>query len=144
LKIYSCKISGDVSIVIYVVNDIIRRLQNTYGPIEEYTLFELKVILNELILNAIKHGNKNDCSKPIKVLAGLTKSDNAVVLVEDSGKGFDYNCIMNSNQDGSEIDDICNLKETGRGILIVKNLSNRMKYNYKGNRVIVIKKLYKK
>jgi serine/threonine-protein kinase RsbW len=115
-----------------------------YGPIEECTLFELKVILNELILNAIKHGNKNDCSKHVKILVGLTKNDNAVVLVEDSGKGFDHNYMLNKIENGCEMGDICNMKETGRGILIVKKLSNGMKYNYKGNRVIVSKKLSRK
>jgi len=115
-----------------------------YGAIEECTLFELKVILNELILNAIKHGNKNDCSKYVKILAGLTKNDNAVVLVEDSGTGFDYNYILNEIEKCCELDDICNMKETGRGILIVKKLSNGMKYNYKGNRVIISKKLIRK
>mgnify|MGYP003905515287 CR=1 FL=1 len=133
-----------MSIVSCAVNDIIQSLQNMYGAIEECTLFELKVILNELILNAIKHGNKNDCSKYVKILAGLTKNDNAVVLVEDSGTGFDYNYILNEIEKCCELDDICNMKETGRGILIVKKLSNGMKYNYKGNRVIISKKLIRK
>lgn len=139
--VYNCKIPGNINNVSCVVKDVVQCLQSVYGFIEECTLFELKVILNELILNAIKHGNKEDDSKFVKILVGLTKKDNAILLIEDCGKGFNYRCLMEMDQNDCIFDDICEMKETGRGILIVKNLSDRMKFNGKGNRVVIVKKL---
>ena len=97
-------------------------------------MFEIKVILNELLQNAIRHGNKEDSSKEVKIRAGI---DNSFVyfIIEDEGKGFDINC----NGQSESFMDICDLKENGRGILIVKNLCDRVKYNSKGNKIVVLK-----
>ena len=143
LKIYSCKIPGDLRIVSCTVKDIIRHLMEVYGTVEDATLFELKVILNELVSNAIKHGNKGDSSKFVKIIVGLTEKGNAVVLIEDSGKGFDYRYFMEEDNSTCDMTDMCCIKETGRGILIVKSLSDKMKFNRKGNKVIIAKKLYR-
>jgi len=141
LKGFSCNVPGSISNVREAVEEVICYLQNIYGSIEECTLFELKVILNELILNAIKHGIREDDSKYVKIAASLTKDGCAVLTVEDEGEGYDYRCVINRNNTVQDLMDICNAKETGRGILIVKNLCDSIRFNKKGNRIIVVKKL---
>lgn len=143
LKGFNCKVAGDIKNVRQVVHDVICHLQHIYGAIEECTLFELKVILNELVLNAIKHGIKEDAGKHVRIAAGLTRDGSAVLMVEDEGEGYDYRCIIDKNKTAQDFINICDAKETGRGLLIVKNLCDRVRCNKKGNRIVVVKRLNK-
>lgn len=118
------------------VNNIVDFIVACYGPLKEDILFEIKVILNELLQNAIKHGNNGDSSKQVKVRTGIENSF-VYFIVEDEGKGFEKNCYNNSE----DILNICDIKENGRGIIIVENLCDKVKYNTKGNKIVVLKKL---
>lgn len=143
LNSFSTKVPSDISVVCETVHDIICYVRKYYGDLAEENLFEIKVIINELILNAIKHGNKLDCSKFVKIKAGITRDDYMFLLIEDEGKGHSCKCIPESKQSIIDINDVCNMKETGRGILIVKSLCDRLKFNEKGNKVVILKKLIK-
>ena len=65
--------------------------------LDDCVKFELKVILNELILNAIKHGNKNEFSKKVKISVSISKSGYVFFLIEDEGEGYDYKCKLMNN-----------------------------------------------
>jgi serine/threonine-protein kinase RsbW len=139
LKIFNSSISGNVDNIKATVNSILYNLKNVCAGIEEDCIFELKVILNELLINAIKHGNKEECGKQVKVTAGLSENGYAVLIIEDEGEGYNYiseNNFYNFN-------DLNQIKETGRGILIIKNLCDRVKTNNKGNKIVVLKKINK-
>jgi serine/threonine-protein kinase RsbW len=99
-------------------------------------LFEIKVVLDELLQNAIIHGNNKDSSKQVKIRTGINNS-HVYFIVEDEGEGFESNCIGQSES----ILDICDLKESGRGILIVKSLCDSVKFNSRGNKIVVLKRL---
>lgn len=115
--------------------------QSHLDEMDECQLFELKVILNELIINAVRHGNQEEGSKQVKVSAGITEDKCAFLIVEDQGEGHAHKCMPDTSL-FTDIDiDACNLKESGRGILIVSSLCDRVRYNHKGNKVIVYKKL---
>ena len=129
-----CRMSG-------TINSIIEYLQCSCGCINEDILFEIKVILNELISNAIKHGNRQDCSKNVKISVGVSRDCFAYFIIEDEGQGYECNCNTTMCPDLDDIDNYCDIKETGRGILIVRNLSDRITFNQKGNKVVVLKKL---
>lgn len=104
-------------------------------------LFEIKVILYELIQNAICHGNKNDAVKSVK-LNVKTEGDTICIIVEDEGEGYNFKQLLNSIKDDESINcDVCDLKESGRGMILVTNLSKKISFNAKGNRVEVIKRL---
>jgi serine/threonine-protein kinase RsbW len=84
--------------------------------------------ISEAVVNSIKHGNKNDINKSISIVVSYDVTE-LNVLIEDEGNGFDLNIIP---------DPTCeeNLKnEWGRGIFIIKALTNRIEYNDKGNRI---------
>lgn len=86
------------------------------------------VCVSEAVLNSIKHGNKSDKSKTVLIDINC-KLNEIDVLIEDEGEGFDFNKVKDPTL--SE-----NLKnESGRGIFIIKNLSNKLEYNVKGNRI---------
>jgi len=93
-------------------------------------------------LNAIKHGNNEDSSKYVSVTAGLTRDGSAYILIEDEGEGCNCKFVVDSNHIGQDVD-LCDMKETGRGLKIVGCICERMKFNSKGNKVVVLKKLCK-
>jgi serine/threonine-protein kinase RsbW len=138
---YKKEIPSDVNSMCELISGILTFVDDTYGKINDCVRFELKVILNELILNAIKHGNRNELSKKVKISVSILKSGYVLFLIEDEGEGYDYNCKLKKNVIVEIEDDCCDLKETGRGIHIVSNLCDKIKYNRKGNKVIALKKI---
>jgi serine/threonine-protein kinase RsbW len=144
LKMYNWDIQSRMENIRNCIEDIIYSLKNPYFPIDDSNIFELKVILNELFSNAIKHGNKGDCNKHIKVSAGLIEDGRAFIILEDEGDGYNYYSRSDVCQDSNDQISISDMKETGRGILLVRNLCDNVKFNSKGNKVIISKKLYKK
>ena len=140
-QIFCKKIPSNINNIGSIVQSVIDYLHNIYGPLNECDLFEIKVILNELILNAIKHGNKEDDKKFVEIYAELKNQKDLFIVIEDRGEGYDYDDVLSIPACTDSEQDICELKETGRGMLIVKNLCDEIKFNKKGNKVIVVKSI---
>ena len=140
-QIFCKKVPSNINNIGGTVKSVIDYLHSIYGPLSECDLFEVKVILNELILNAMKHGNKEDDKKFIKICAELKNQKDLFIAIEDSGEGYDYDDVLSIQACTDSEKDICDLKETGRGLLIVKNLCDKIKFNKKGNKVIVVKSI---
>ena len=139
-RVYNSKIASSISNINKVVTDILEKLKDRQLPNEDCTIFDFKVILNELISNAIKHGNKEDLNKLVKISTALIDGRYLLLKVEDEGEGYNY--ASNSNED-VRCDDDNLLSESGRGILIVKCLCDKVRFNKKGNKIVVLKKLVK-
>lgn len=93
----------------------------------------LFIALDEAFVNAVKHGNKNDPTKLLRVTAELSARE-ACFTVEDEGAGFDV----------KEIPDPCDpanlFKTSGRGVLLIYNIMDEVEYNAQGNRVKMVKR----
>jgi serine/threonine-protein kinase RsbW len=93
----------------------------------------LFVALDEAFVNAVKHGNKNDPTKLLKITAELSPQE-ASFTVEDEGEGFDIH----------EIPDPCDpanlFRTSGRGVLLIYNIMDEVEYNAQGNRVKMVKR----
>jgi len=140
LRAYKYKMPSSIKNIGNTVKDVLSFLQSAYGEIDKCTLFELRVILNELILNAVKHGNLEDETKYVSIKAFLSNGDKALIVIGDDGLGYDYRSVL-FNSINNNICNLSDIKETGRGILIVKSLCEKIKVNKKGNMVCVVKKL---
>jgi serine/threonine-protein kinase RsbW len=93
----------------------------------------LFVALDEAFVNAVKHGNKNDPTKLIRVGAELSPKE-ASFTIEDEGEGFDVQTIPDPC-------DPANLfKSSGRGVLLIYNIMDEVEYNAQGNRVKMVKR----
>ncbi|MEE4312225.1 MAG: ATP-binding protein [candidate division KSB1 bacterium] len=100
----------------------------------------LAISITEIVNNAIKHGNKNDVKKKVYI-DFIVKNDEMIITVQDEGKGFDVDEIA----DPLAPENL--MKESGRGIYIVRTLMDDTRYtlNDKGTLVrIVLKKKSKK
>jgi len=93
----------------------------------------LFVALDEAFVNAVKHGNRSDPTKLLRITAELS-SHEAIFTVEDEGSGFNV----------SEIPDPCDpanlFRTTGRGVMLMYNIMDKVEYNAQGNRVTMVKR----
>ena len=89
-------------------------------------IFNIRLIIDELVTNAIQHGNGSDPEKYVHI---TWKYDYRGIffIVRDEGNGFDWEGEMKESK-------IINLyKKRGRGLLICHNISNTFFYNKSGN-----------
>lgn len=86
------------------------------------------IAVTEAVNNAIIHGNKYSLEKTVKV--DVVKSDAHVLFtVSDKGEGFDYNNLPDPTAPE-------NLeKPDGRGIFLMKNLSDEVVFESNGSKV---------
>lgn len=96
--------------------------------LEQKYFNKIYLCITEAALNSIKHGNKNDVTKNVSIKIDCDNKQ-LRIEIEDEGDGFDLDKVKDPTKK-------INLKnEEGRGIFIIKNLSEQMKYNNKGNLV---------
>ncbi|MGM0608169.1 MAG: SpoIIE family protein phosphatase [Candidatus Muiribacteriota bacterium] len=92
--------------------------------------FKLRLIVDEILSNAIEHGNLLNENLNIFISHKITKKYIKLKIV-DEGKGFDWQEKMNNNNMDIK-------SERGRGLLIVRELCDKIIFNTKGNEVNLI------
>jgi serine/threonine-protein kinase RsbW len=93
------------------------RLSNMAGLDEDQTHW-VSVAVRESVINAIKHGNREDERKHVTVEFALQPSEQPaefVVQVLDEGEGFDPGTVADP------LDPANVLKSSGRGIFFMRN-----------------------
>ncbi len=93
----------------------------------------LFIALDEAFVNAVKHGNKFDANKIVKVSAEVSTKE-ARFTVEDEGEGFDVNSIPDPTNPENLF------KASGRGVLFIHDIMDEVTYNERGNRLTMVKK----
>jgi serine/threonine-protein kinase RsbW len=95
--------------------------------------FAISLSLEEAMINAIKHGNKEDPSKKVMVEAQVTP-DQVEIVIEDEGPGFDRSSVPDPTSDE-------NLERLhGRGILLMEAYMTKVEFSRGGRRVRMIRK----
>ncbi len=114
------------------IRDVIEKLlKEIKGFIsKDDLLLEVKLILNELVLNSAIHGNELNEEKKVEIEIEID-SNAMKLLVKDEGEGFLYE---KTDYDPLE------LKASGRGLIIVDGLSDEFLVNH--NTVSVVKYLH--
>jgi serine/threonine-protein kinase RsbW len=141
LDIYSTSVPSSINSIGKVVDEFITNLQKSCVDVADCILFELRVVLNEVLINAVRHGNGEDVSKVVKVDACISGQGTVLIIVEDEGGGYDFNYICNCRKPLQDIPDSLDIGESGRGIMIVRSLCDDVKVNARGNKIVLTKKL---
>lgn len=89
------------------------------------------VALDEAFVNAVKHGNRFDHQKLVRITADVCAKE-ARFTVEDEGEGFDVAQIPDP------LDPANLFKTSGRGVLLMYNIMDEVKYNERGNRLELV------
>ena len=120
-----------ISLMHSILDYLMKRVEkNGIIDAENSNLF---IALDEAFVNAVKHGNKFDANKIVRISAEVSPTE-ARFTIEDEGEGFNI----------AEIPDPTNpenlFKTSGRGVLIIHNIMDEVKYNERGNRLTMVKK----
>lgn len=112
----------------------VERVLQEYKPfmkkLEVAELSEFNIVLRELLINAIEHGNMNQVEK--KVTANVEHLGNRrfKLTVEDEGPGFDYEHLdINPPEDPRN--------KRRRGYALIHAFADEMQFEKEGSRVIV-------
>ena len=120
-----------ISLMHIVLEYLLKRVEKlgVINP-EQSNLF---VALDEAFVNAVKHGNKFDAQKLVRITAEISKVE-AKFTIEDEGEGFDVKNIPDP------LDPENLFKTSGRGVLFIYNIMDEVQYNDRGNRLTMVKK----
>ena len=123
---------------VQVVSDYVGKA----AGLDEDELHWVSVAVRESVVNAIKHGNRNDPDKRVIVEFSpvpAAASDELVILIEYQGEGF----VPEEVADPLAPENI--LKSSGRGIFLIRNFMDEtvLKKVAGGMEIRMVKKLQK-
>ena len=88
------------------------------------------IVLRELFLNAIQHGNQMATEKKVNVRLEWIPNYEVRIRVEDAGPGFDYRSINMQPPENP-----ARMKQ--RGFVLIRALCDEIEFNEKGNCIVV-------
>ena len=122
---YKGTVCSDLSTIKKFIDKILRNLEIYIDDAD--VMFDVKLILNELIVNGALHGNDRIMSKCVSLTLEML-DDKLRIEVEDEGKGINYDICSYNPKD---------LKTCGRGLVLVNGLSDE--FHVEDNKVISVK-----
>ena len=128
----SLKIPSDIKHVREVSSGILKWLEPR--KLDDSALFDIRLCVEEVVRNAITHGNNNDLGLKVLISYWL-EGDSLIIEVEDEGAGFDPGKMPDPTIEENI------MKGSGRGVHIVRKLIDKMEFNDKGNKVRLTKYL---
>ncbi len=106
---------------------------NRKAHLDDGTMYRLLVATTEAVNNAILHGNKSDPRKLVHVTCELV-GQMLRITVRDHGKGFDPDHLANPLAEENL------MKESGRGIFLIRSLVDEVDFRLSKNGTAVIMK----
>jgi len=95
-------------------------------------IFAVHLALEEAFLNALKHGNKMDAKKEIKIDYSMDLGKIEISLT-DKGDGFDPESVPDPRC-GENL-----YKTEGRGLLLMRSYMDVVRFNERGNSVHMVR-----
>lgn len=106
-------------------------LAGRMGFSDKLVAMNIPLTVDELFLNAVIHGNKEDENKTVLIKVVLD-ADKIAITIKDQGEGFDWRRVLARNTP-ADLE-----SEGGRGVFLVKHYVDKIEYNENGNEVSVI------
>ncbi|WP_236911440.1 ATP-binding protein [Clostridium sp. Cult1] len=123
--IFKGSVRSDLNDIKVFIKKVLNKLENIVQ--DKDLMFDLKLILNELIINSVIHGNQCKGNKYVKLFLEVV-GDTIRIEVIDEGDGIDFDI---DSYNPSE------LKCCGRGLVIVDGLSDEVYID--NNRIVAVK-----
>lgn len=123
-------IPSDTSAGQSVQDRIVQFLENLRYT--ERDVFGIRLAIEEALVNAIKHGNRMDPSKTVRIACRICQR-RVRIEIEDQGQGFQPEDVPDPTAD-ENLERPC-----GRGIMLMRAFMTSIEYNDSGNRVVLEK-----
>lgn len=125
------QVDSDLGIVQKTSEDVLAFLKPL--ALGEAALFDIRLCLEEALINAMKYGNA--LRKEVPVELDVEGSDKEVrITVKDQGPGFDVKGLADCTQEQNLY------RNHGRGVYLIHQLMDEVRYNDKGNSLLMVKK----
>jgi serine/threonine-protein kinase RsbW len=95
-------------------------------------IFAVHLAIEEAFINAIKHGNKMNADKEVKIGYSVSP-DKVEISMTDQGSGFDPEAVPDPRL-GENL-----YKSGGRGLLLMQSYMDVVEFNKRGNRVRMVR-----
>ena len=126
----SIVVESTPSAIVEVCRAILPALEgNRY---DQEDVFAVHLALEEAFTNAIKHGNKMDPAKNVKIEYSVDP-DKIEISISDEGNGFNPQIVPDPRQRENLY------KAEGRGLFLMRSYMDVIKYNERGNNVRMIR-----
>jgi serine/threonine-protein kinase RsbW len=126
------EIPSHIDFVAPAVDRVVRRLRKANCVPGQET--SVAIALFEAIANAVKHGNKQQASKPVHIGCTFEPKSCVSIVVKDEGEGFDPKAVPDPTLPE-------NLEsEHGRGILLMKTVMDEVYYEKGGTEIHLVKR----
>jgi len=132
---FSVDVASKIEYVGGVCSSIYDILQMVTLNTQKNKLMELFLAMDELVTNAIEHGNKFDEKKQVHVYCRI-EAGNIHFSVEDEGEGFDFETQLKKAPSDP-------FRESGRGIFLVNCYVDKLEFSNDGRKVFFEKKFIK-
>lgn len=126
----SIRIPSEIKNIKSVSSEILKGLRPY--RISDGAAFDIRLCVEEAVRNAIVHGNKSKKDLDVTISYSI-HPDRIEIEVSDQGVGFDQRKIPDPTSEENI------LKNSGRGVLIIKKLMDRVDYKGRGNIVRMVK-----
>jgi anti-sigma regulatory factor (Ser/Thr protein kinase) len=124
-------IPADTAAMQKVTAGVNELLAGKQWPQEE--IAEVELALQEALVNAIRHGCRNDPHKEVQCCVTFDEAGELVIVVRDPGPGFDVAAVPNPLE-GDNL-----FKESGRGVFLINQLMDTVDFAEEGRKVLMRK-----
>ena len=123
---YEMTIDSNLEAVLHVQEAVALQLKSCH--FEDREIFGIRLALEEALVNAIKHGNREDRGKKVRIKLHV-RHDRIEIGVADEGPGFSPEQVADPLADE-------NLERpSGRGLLLMRHYMSEVTYHPPGNRL---------
>jgi len=126
----SIVVDSKPSAVVEVYKQILPKLEENNFTKDD--IFAVHLTLEEAFLNAVKHGNKMDPAKKVKIDYSVD-SEKVAISITDEGAGFEPESVADPRF-GEGL-----YEPGGRGLLLMNSYMDVVKYNEYGNTVYMVR-----
>jgi serine/threonine-protein kinase RsbW len=97
-------------------------------------LGNVRLALQEALMNAILHGNRSDPEKYVRLCVGIEEGGGIIIVVRDSGSGFDPGKLP----DPTLAENI--LRERGRGVFLIQQLMDEVQFKFGDGTALIMRR----
>jgi len=126
----SIVVESKASAVVDVCKQILSKLEE--NNFDKDDIFAVHLTFEEAFLNAVKHGNKMDPTKKVRVDYSVD-ADKVEISITDEGDGFEPDAV-DDPRFGPGL-----YRPGGRGLLLMNSYMDTVRYNKQGNSVYMVR-----